>query len=76
MESGADIVGRRGTVTVDIGGGGTPGEVLVPVGGGTEAYLAYADEPIGRGAAVVVYELRGGRMVDVTPLSVQESEAQ
>lgn len=74
MEKGDEMIGLRGTVTVAICGGATPGEVLLPVGGGTEAYIAYADEPIARGAAVVVYEFRGGRMVEVEALSPQTPE--
>jgi hypothetical protein len=61
----SELVGVRGTVTVAIPGPGRPGEIVVRSGGGTEAYLAYADGPISRGAVVLIYEHRGGRMVDV-----------
>jgi hypothetical protein len=52
-------------VTVAIPGTDGPGEIVVRSGGGTEAYLAYSDKPIARGAIVLIYEHRGGRMVDV-----------
>ncbi|MDE3069941.1 MAG: hypothetical protein KGJ43_04360 [Acidobacteriota bacterium] len=62
------LIGREGTVTVAIRGNDGPGEVEVAVDGGTETYIAHADQPIARGARVVVFEARGGRRVDVSPL--------
>jgi hypothetical protein len=42
-----------------------PGEVLVKVGGGTEAYLAWSEQPLARGTSVLVLGARGERAVDV-----------
>ena len=61
-----NIVGVVGRVTVPIPAGG-PGEVLLPVRGGTEAYAAWADEPIAKHTQVMVVECTSGRSVVVTP---------
>jgi hypothetical protein len=41
--------------------------VLLPVRGGTEAYAAWADEPIAKNARVLVIEYPSARSVIVTP---------
>lgn len=61
-----ELVGTVGHVTVPITAS-RPGEVLLPVRGGTEAFAAFADEPIAKHARVVVVECRSGRSVTVTP---------
>ena len=43
-----------------------PGEVLLKIRGGTEAYLAWSINPIPKGATVLVIENRGSRTVDVS----------
>ena len=58
-------VGCRGTVIVATRGEQGPGEVLVSVRGGTEAYLAWSEQPLARGTEVLVYNARGDRTVDV-----------
>ena len=63
---GEDLVGRIGRVTVGIREG-RPGEVMLPVRGGTEAFAAWSDEPIPKGLHVVVVECRSPRSVFVTP---------
>jgi len=45
-----------------------PGEVVLAVRGGTEAFAAWADEPISRYTRVVVVEERSARSVTVTPM--------
>lgn len=60
------LVGAIGRVTVPIPADG-PGEVLLPVRGGTEAFAAWADEPIAKHARVMVIERVSGRSVQVTP---------
>jgi hypothetical protein len=40
--------------------------VLVKVRGGSEAFLAWSEQPIAKGAAVLVFNSRGDRAVDVT----------
>ena len=42
-----------------------PGEVLVSVRGGTEAFLAWSEEPLARDTPVIVFNSRGERTVDV-----------
>ena len=47
-------------------GPGRPGEVLVKIRGGTEAYIAWSPAPLPKGATVLVIESRGNRTVDVS----------
>ena len=63
-----DLVGTVGQVTVPITAA-RPGEVVLPVRGGTEAFTACADEPIAKYARVVVVECLSGRTVSVTTLT-------
>ena len=65
MQSG--LIGVVGHVTVPIPGAG-PGEVMLPIRGGTEAFAAWADEPIPKYTRVVVVEERSARCVTVTPM--------
>ena len=58
-------VGCSGRLTVATRGAAGPGEVLVKMRGGTEAYLAWSERPLGRGTAVLVFNARGERAVDV-----------
>jgi hypothetical protein len=57
--------GKAGYVTVEIPGKGRPGEVTLTIRGGTEVFIAYAEEQIARGRQVLVIGDRGGRAVDV-----------
>ena len=61
------LLGKVGRVTVSIPADG-PGEVLLPVRGGTEAFAAWSDEPIMRHRRVVVVDSMSGRSVFVTPV--------
>jgi hypothetical protein len=63
------LIGKIGRVTVSIPRNG-PGEVLLPVRGGSEAFAALSDEPIPRHSRVVVIEALSARSVVVTPLSL------
>lgn len=65
------LVGRIGRVTVPIPPH-RPGEVLVAIRGGTEAYAAWCDEPVARHTQVVVVAARSARSVDVTPFPEAE----
>jgi hypothetical protein len=58
-------VGCTGRLTVATRGADGPGEVLVKMRGGTEAYLAWSEQPLPRGATVLVFNSRGERTVDV-----------
>ena len=61
------LLGKVGRVTVSIPVDG-PGEVLLSVRGGTEAYAAWSDEPIARHSRIVVVDTMSARSVFVTPL--------
>jgi hypothetical protein len=63
--SNESIIGCAGTVIVATRGPDGPGEVLVKTRGGTEAYLAWSERPLAKGTAVLVWETRGERAVDV-----------
>ena len=58
-------IGRVGVLTVATRGSTGPGEVLIKIRGGSEAFLAWSEKPLPRGATVLVVESRGGRAVDV-----------
>jgi hypothetical protein len=58
-------VGRVGVLIVATRGSDGPGEVLIKIRGGSEAFLAWSDKPLPRGATVLVIESRGARAVDV-----------
>jgi hypothetical protein len=62
-------VGCTGTVIVATRGEAGPGEVLVKVRGGTEAYLAWSEQPLATGTEVIVYNARGDRTLDVMEFS-------
>jgi hypothetical protein len=61
------LIGRVGHVTVSVPVDG-PGEVMIAIRGGSEAFAAFADEPIAKHTQVVVVEERSARSVTVTPL--------
>jgi hypothetical protein len=62
-----DLLGTIGRVTVSIPADG-PGEVLLPVRGGTEAFAAWSDDPVPRHSRVVVVECMSARSVFVALL--------
>lgn len=59
------VVGCDGRLTIATRGTDGPGEVLVRTRGGTEAYLAWSEQPLARGTDVLVLNVRGERAVDV-----------
>jgi hypothetical protein len=65
VETDQSAVGCPGTVIVATRGRNGPGEVLVKMRGGTEAFLAWSEEPLQKGTSVLVYNSRGARTVDV-----------
>lgn len=60
-----NLVGEIGVVTTRIRGRDQPGEVRIPMRGGSESFIAYGDEPLERGQQVLVVARRPGRVVDV-----------
>ncbi|SEG69809.1 hypothetical protein SAMN05216223_108215 [Actinacidiphila yanglinensis] len=59
------VIGCTGELLIGTRGPAGPGEVHVRVRGGTETFLAWSDEPLPKGATVLVVESRGSRQVDV-----------
>jgi hypothetical protein len=68
-------VGCYGKLIVATRGAAGPGEVLLKIGGGTEAYLAWSEDPLPRGASVLAFNARGERAVDVMEFGDPEAEA-
>lgn len=58
-------MGCTGRVIVATRGVDGPGEVLVKVRGGTEAYVAWSEQPLALQTPVIVFNSRGERTVDV-----------
>ena len=52
-------IGRVGVLTVGTRGERGPGEVLIKIRGGSEAFLAWSETPLPKGATVLVIESRG-----------------
>jgi len=65
LEKDESSIGRVGVLIVGTRGTAGPGEVLVKIRGGSEAFLAWSEKPLPRGATVLVVESRGARAVDV-----------
>jgi hypothetical protein len=62
----ASVIGSIGILLIGTRGMKGPGEVLVKIRGGSEAYIAWSPAPIPKGATVLVIESRGARSVDVS----------
>ncbi len=60
------LIGSIGVLSVATRGPDGPGEVMVKIRGGSEAYIAWSPAPLPRGATVLVIESRGTRTVDVS----------
>jgi hypothetical protein len=60
------LIGSIGVLIIATRGAKGPGEVLLKIRGGSEAYLAYSPEPIPKGSTVLVINSRGTRSVDVS----------
>lgn len=59
------VIGCTGELLIGTRGPAGPGEVIVSVRGGTETFLAWSEQPLAKGATVLVVESRGARQVDV-----------
>ncbi|GAA2034959.1 hypothetical protein GCM10009839_39520 [Catenulispora yoronensis] len=66
------VIGCVGVLHVGTRGRRGPGEVVVQVRGGSEAFLAWSQEPLAKGTRVLVLESRGERAVDVVPFPEPE----
>jgi hypothetical protein len=60
------LIGCIGVLSVATRGPDGPGEVMVKIRGGSEAYIAWSPTPLPKGATVLVIESRGTRTVDVS----------
>jgi hypothetical protein len=61
-----EVIGCIGVICVATRGPAGPGEVMVKIRGGSEAYIAWSPEPLPKGTTVLVIESRGSRTVDVS----------
>lgn len=61
------LIGCLGRLVVGTRGAAGPGEVVVSVRGGREAFIAWSAEPLPKGTTVLVIESRGHQTVDVSP---------
>jgi hypothetical protein len=59
------VIGCVGVLHVGTRGQGGPGEAVVQVRGGSEAFLAWSEEPLAKGTRILVVDSRGERTVDV-----------
>jgi hypothetical protein len=60
-----DSIGCVGVLLVGTRGADGPGEVLIKIRGGSEAFLAWSDKPLPEGSTVLVIDSRGARALDV-----------
>jgi hypothetical protein len=60
------LIGCIGTLVVGTRGPAGPGEVVVSIRGGREAFIAWSTEPLPKGSTVLVIESRGHRAVEVS----------
>jgi membrane protein implicated in regulation of membrane protease activity len=61
------VIGCVGRLIVATRGADGAGEVLLTVHGSREAYLAWSEAPLPKGAEVLVVAVRGARAVVVEP---------
>jgi hypothetical protein len=66
MVANIPAIGSIGVITVATRGLAGPGEVLIKIRGGSEAYIAWSPEPLAKGTTVLVISERGARVVDVS----------
>ena len=66
MVANVSAIGCIGKIIVATRGGAGPGEVLVQIRGGSEAFIAWSQEPLPKGTTVLVIDERGNRSVDVS----------
>ena len=66
MAGDESLIGSIGVLIIATRGAAGPGEVMVKIRGGTEAFIAWSAEPIPRGSTVLVINNRGTRSVDVS----------
>jgi hypothetical protein len=65
MTGDPEALGQVGVLVIGTRGSNGPGEVLISIRGGSESYLAWSEQPLAKGTAVLVVESRGARAVSV-----------
>jgi len=65
MERDEAAIGTVGVLSIATRGSAGPGEVRIRVRGGSEHFLAWSEDPLPKGATVLVIDYRGPRTVDV-----------
>jgi len=58
-------IGTVGVLSIATRGSAGPGEVRIKIRGGSEHFLAWSENPLPKGAVVLVIDYRGPRTVDV-----------
>ncbi len=58
-------IGSVGVLTIGTRGQHGPGEVRIKIRGGSESFIAWSENPLPRGATVLVIDSRGQRAVNV-----------
>ena len=66
MVANVSAIGCIGKIIVATRGEAGPGEVLVQIRGGSEAFIAWSQDPLPKGTTVLVIDERGNRAVDVS----------
>ncbi len=66
MVANVSAIGCIGKIIVATRGEAGPGEVLVKIRGGSEAFIAWSREPLLKGTTVLVIDERGSRAVEVS----------
>ena len=66
MAGDESLIGSIGVLSIATRGAAGPGEVMVKIRGGSEAFIAWSAEPVPRGSTVLVINNRGTRTVDVS----------
>ncbi len=66
MVANVSAIGCIGRIIVATRGEAGPGEVLVQIRGGSEAFIAWSENPLPQGTTVLVIDERGNRTVDVS----------
>jgi hypothetical protein len=61
----SSAIGAVGVLTIGTRGERGPGEVRIKIRGGSETFIAWSENPLPRGATVLVTDSRGRRAVDV-----------
>jgi hypothetical protein len=68
-------IGTVGVLVIATRGQAGPGEVRIKIRGGSEAFLAWSQRPLPKGATVLITDFRGSRTVDVIEWADPHGEA-